>query len=94
MNLIQAMIHAPLIGVSVRWPKTFHAIEAKTMIRPWIDGKSYTAACGKTGLWIVQEGPVPWPPPHRMNTHERCWPCWIATGKPRIRARLKEDRKE
>ncbi len=92
MNLIEAMFLAPLIGVSKRWPKTFHAIEFKPMIRPWMEGKSYTAACGRTGLRIVAaDGIIPWPPPHRMARHERCRPCWVKTGKPRIRARLKED---
>ncbi len=93
-TLFDVVFNGPLIGVSKRWPKTFHALEGKTMIRPWLDGKAYTAACGKAGLRIVaqdERGMIPWPPPHRMNSHERCRPCWLATGKPRIRARLKED---
>lgn len=92
-SLIVLALSAPSIGISVRWPQVMHAITMEGLpIKTWPKG-SATAACGKTGLRIMDNGngyPAPWPPAVKglAPRHTRCPKCFQATGKPRPKCRL------
>ena len=91
--LLDAAFMAPLIAVSMRWPRTYHAITMESIVEGW-DRATFTAACGESGLRIVgykrgddEPGiPVPWPPRAKGSPLPRCRECWVSTGKKRPRS--------
>lgn len=92
LSLIGAMLDAPLMAVSARWPKTIHAVDMEQVIKGW-ERQTYKSACGKSGLRFVgvdtEDGEfiALWPP--RLKglppSTERCQDCFIATGRMRPR---------
>lgn len=88
VTLLGAMIAAPLIAVSARWPRVLHAADMETICQAWPDG-TVTAPCGATRLRLYAGGngyPLPWPPRVRgLEPHTRCRECWTLTGRPRPR---------
>lgn len=86
-----ALVHAPLVGIQRRWPRTFHAITADDMpLDQWATGRTLRAACGKRVAVLRYAGSVLlWPVQHRLpDGFVRCAECWVATGKKRPRTRI------
>lgn len=86
--LLVVAMDAPIMAVLRRWPNTAHAVTMESIIEGWNRG-TFTSACGLRSLRIV--GPdgyaARWPPRIRGCPYERCYDCWVTTGKrlPRTR---------
>ena len=89
MSLLEAMLGAPLIGISVRHPKVLHAVEMEEVCRTWFDGGTVIGACGRQRLRIMAQDDLllPWPPALKGLDRVRCRECWEETGKMRPRVR-------
>lgn len=93
--LFSLMLAAPLVGVRKRWPDVLHAVTDDGLpIKTWPHGTA-RSACGLTGvrlLSLAPGGPIPWPVQQRLpNGWVRCEACHEATGRKRLRARIKEN---
>ena len=97
MNLLSAVINAPLMGVLRRWPHRLHAVDMEGVVDGWERG-FFRSACGLRGLKIcgatMEEDhglAAPWPPRLRglPEGFVRCRVCWEATGKKRPRCQYK-----
>lgn len=87
-----ALVHAPLVGIQRRWPRTFHAITADDIhLDQWATARTVRSACGKRVAVASYAGSVLlWPVQHRLPAgFARCAECWVATGKKRPRTTLK-----
>lgn len=91
IGLFQAMLAAPIVGLSPRWPRVYHAVESKEIASAWPNG-TVTAVCGAKRLRLLASGPlvVEWPIGVKglPEGRERCRACWEATGKKRPRSRF------
>lgn len=98
MNLFVAMLCAPLIGISRRWPSVLHAVDADEICRAWPDG-TVSSVCGVRRLRLVGttspdvEGVVgvEWPPRVAGLPPEwsRCRVCHELTGRRRPRSKFR-----
>lgn len=90
--LLDAMLAAPLIGVSARWPTVLHAVDAREIVRTWKQ-RTVAAVCGRRHLRLLDSGGgvVPWPPAVRgLAPLVRCRECWERTGRRRPRCHRQE----
>ena len=89
-NLLGCAFDAPLIAISLRWPKTLHAVTMEQVIHGWKRG-TFKSACGRKGLRLLGIGSeekvaARWPPGLKgLAPYVRCRDCWEATGKKRPR---------
>lgn len=95
MNLITALIAAPLIAIRPG-DTVLHAASFEAIGRGWPSKKyprprkTVDAVCGATTLKLVpdltQPGyPLPWPPPGRLRNFKRCKACFDASYPKRPR---------
>ena len=69
-----------------------HAVTMEGLVAAYKGSKTFTGACGTTGLKILSvemkgEGALPWPPRIAgLAPMTRCRDCWNATGKKRPRS--------
>lgn len=92
-SLIALMMHAPLIGIRLRWPTVLHAIDMDGLpIKTWPHGKA-RSVCGLSGLRVAGSGETIglWPP--RVSSlpdgWTRCKDCFDATKHKRPRSEFK-----
>ena len=84
MSLLTCAFNAPLIAISLRWPKTLHAVEMKQVIHGW-QRRTFESVCGRKGLRLLGDNAL-WPPGLKgLDPCVRCRACWEATGKKRPR---------
>lgn len=90
--LIDAALHAPLLGVRPDDPELLHAVDMHCVIQYWdSDDGLFVSACGLDGIALVDadgsQSVVPWPP--RVASlpagRKRCKACQMATGNKRPR---------
>lgn len=87
MNLLNLMVHGPLVGVQKRKPTVAHAITYETFIDAGLGQRMPTAPCGAKHLRFLSDtaGRVCLWPIYQDGPMERCRECWLATGKKRPR---------
>lgn len=92
LNLIGAMLNAPLVAVDVASPDLLHAATMETIGKGW-EAETVSSACGAEGLKLLASGDqaVLWPPrvSSLAGAMRRCKACHEATGRKRPRSEFR-----